>query len=144
MLQTLVNLAYQKEERFVKKLIEDKGMELILDAMEHYNKAKNLQNTETAIDALTLTCHSPLALDYLEKKENKAADTLVDILRQKLGSNIVYKTLRCLTNFVQSKKLEEKILKKDAPRAAVDLFKDFQDDHKNIFQALKFLHVLVK
>lgn len=49
--------------------------------MEYYNNEKNNKNTETAIDALTLVCHSPLTLEYLEKKENKAIDILVDILR---------------------------------------------------------------
>lgn len=44
----------------------------------------------------------------------------------------------------QSKKLEEKILKKDAQRAAADIFKEYRDDHKNIFQAVKFIAMLVK
>lgn len=98
----------------MKKIIDDKGIELILNAMEFYNNKKHEKNTETAVDALTLVCHSPLTLEYLEKKENKAVDILVDILRQKLGSNLVYKSLRCLTNLAGSKLIEQKILKKEA------------------------------
>lgn len=81
MLSNLVNLSYQPKEHLVKKIIKDKGVELILNAMEYYNTEKNNKNTETAIDALTLVCHSPLTLEYLEKKDNKAIDILVDILR---------------------------------------------------------------
>lgn len=82
MLQTLTNLSYQPDEKLKKKIIDEKGIELILDAMEYYNDEKNAQNTEIAIDALTLVCHSPLALTYLENKQNRAVDILVDILRQ--------------------------------------------------------------
>ena len=81
MLATVVNLSYDPQEKFVKKIIKDKGIELILDAMEFYNEQKNEQNTETSIDSLALICNSPLALEYLEKKKNKAVDILVDILR---------------------------------------------------------------
>jgi|JI61114C2RNA_FD_contig_101_256629_length_8466_multi_3_in_0_out_0_4 hypothetical protein len=37
MLQTLVNLCYEPREDFIHKIIKDKGIELILNAMEHYN-----------------------------------------------------------------------------------------------------------
>jgi hypothetical protein len=57
-----VNLCYEPREDFVTKIIKDKGIELILDAMQHYHNLKNAENTEKAIDALTLVCHSPQSL----------------------------------------------------------------------------------
>lgn len=57
-----MNLCYEPREDFVTKIIKDKGIELILDAMQHYHNLKNAENTEKAIDALTLVCHSPQSL----------------------------------------------------------------------------------
>lgn len=139
-----MNLSYEPNQKFAQKIVDDKGVELVLDALEFYHNKKEEANTETAIDALTMLTHSPLVLKHIEKKDNKSVDILVDILRQKLSSNLVYKSLRCLTNFAQSEKIEKKILKKDAAREAANLFKDFKDDHKNIYQAVKFLSVLIK
>lgn len=65
-------------------------------------------------------------------------------MRQQPDSKIVYKALRCLTKFVENKNLAQVFMGKGGPSSTVNLFQNYQQDLKNIFQALKLIGNLVK
>ena len=144
MLNTLANLTYEPNEENVKKILSDKGLELILDNLGYYTDLKNEVNAEAAIDALTHISNSQSTLKYLEKTKTDCIDILIDILREQLNDNLVYKALRCLTKFCEFKPLSDKLMEKRGHAITVDLFKTYQKDPKILFQSLKFLVNLVK
>lgn len=143
MLCTISNLSYDPKEEFIDKIIKDKGIELILDTLDFYIKKKDEETAEAAIDALTHVSSSKNTLKYLEKTNTNAIDILVDILRQQLNDNLVYKGLRCLTRFCQFKPLSDKFMEKRGHGVTIDLFKPYQKELKIIFQSLKLLTGLV-
>ena len=144
MLNTISNLTYEPNEENVKKILQDKGLELILDNLGYYTNLKNEVNAEAAIDALTHISNSQNTLKYLEKTKTDCIDILIDILREQLNDDLVYKALKCLTKFCEFKPLSDKLIEKRGQAITVDLFKTYAKDPKIIFQSLKFLNSLVK
>ena len=143
MLCTISNISYDPKDEFINKIIKDKGIELILDTLDFYIKKKDEETSEAAIDALTHVSSSINTLQYLEKSNTNAIDVLVDILRQQLNDNLVYKGLRCLTRFCEFRPLSDKFMEKRGHGVTVDLFKPYQKELKIIFQSLKLLTGLV-
>ena len=141
MMATVSNLAYEPKDNILDKIITDKGLELILDTLKFYTEKRDEETTEVCIDALTHVSADPKAVNYLTKTD--AVNLLIDLLRQQLNGNLVYKSLRCLTKFSEHKELGDKIMEKGGHAAAVDIFKPYSNDMKNIFQTLKLLYGLV-
>ena len=140
MMCTVSNLAYDPKEENIKKIIGDKGIELILATLKFYANKRDPETTEICIDALANISAHPLALDYLSK--TNVIDILIDILRQQLNDRLCYKTLRCLTNFCKSDKLSKRFMDKGGHVVTISVLKPFRDDNKNVFQALKLLNIL--
>lgn len=51
--------------------------------MEYFNNVESPQNTLVGLDALTHLGNKKELRDYLDTKQNKTAQILVDILRQR-------------------------------------------------------------
>lgn len=140
MMATVSNLAYDPKAKNLEKIIQDKGLDLIVDALKFYHDKKDVETTEVSIDALTHISVDPKVVDYLTKTD--VTDILTDMLRQQMNDNLVYKSLRCLTKFADHDLLAKRMMDKGTHAAAADLFKPYKDDLKNVFQALKLLTAL--
>ena len=79
MMCTVSNLAYNPKTHLLEKIINDKGLELILDTLDFFAKKNDEETAEVCIDALTHIAAHDKALKYLEK--TSVIDLLVDILR---------------------------------------------------------------
>ena len=140
MMCTMSNLAYEPQDAKVARIIADKGIELIIDALKFYTGKKDLETTEISIDALANVSSHPQSLEYLAK--TNVIDALVDLLRETMNDRLCYKSLRCLTNFSRSDPLSLRFMDKGGHALTVDIVKPFRDDLKNVFQALKLLNLL--
>lgn len=141
MMCTMSNIAYEPQDAKVARIITDKGIELIIEALKYYSVKKDPETTEICIDALANVSSHPQALEYLTK--TNVTDVLVDILREQPNDKLCYKSLRCLTNFCKSDPLSRRFMDKGGHSVTIDIFKPFRNDLKNVFQALKLLNLLL-
>lgn len=137
---TIANMAYEQKPEVADKIINDKGLELIVDALKHYTDKRDLDTTEVAIDALAHLAGSPKAVKYLEG--TNVVDALIDLVRGQLSDNLTYAALGCLNAFAVHDVFADKIVKKGGPDAAANVYKLYNKDPKNLLQATKLISLL--
>lgn len=76
------NLTYNQNEKQIKKIIGDKGVEFIVDGLKYFSDKEKTEIVDPAIDALTHISSIPDSLNYVEQNKQDSIDVLVDILRQ--------------------------------------------------------------
>jgi hypothetical protein len=140
MMATISNMAYEHRPEVTDKIIADKGLELIVDALKFYTDKRDLETTEVAIDALSHIAANPQAVKYLEG--TNVVDALINLVRGQLSDKLTYAALGCLTSFAVHDVFADKIVQKGGPDAAADIYKAYHDDPKNLLQATKLLNLL--
>lgn len=142
MLSVLSNLTYERNPKVISMIEKQKGLGLILDCIAFYVEKKHAVCLEICLDCLTHMSSSPQTCEILEN--TPIMDLLVDILRQKLHGDLIYKDLRCLTIFADYSNLANRFFDKNGPAVSLDLLRPFAKDPKNVFSILKLNHELMK
>jgi hypothetical protein len=142
MLSVLSNLTYERNPKIIAQIEKQKGLNLILDCIAFYVEIKHAICLEICIDCLTHLSSSPNTCKALES--TPVMDLLVDVLRQKLNGDLIYKDLRCLTIFADYESLADRFIDKNGPAVSLDILKSFSKDPKNVFSILKLNHELMK
>jgi hypothetical protein len=140
LMATLANMAYEQRPEVTNKIIDDKGLELIVDGLKFYTDKRDLDTTEVAIDALAHIATNPRAVKYLEG--TNVADALIDLVRGQLSDNLTYAALGCLTAFAAHDTFADKIMKKGGPDVAADVYRLYNKDPKNLLQTTKLISLL--
>jgi hypothetical protein len=140
LMASLANMAYDGRPDTVDRIIADKGLDLIVDALQFYTGKKEPETTECAIDALTFMAVNPKAVKGLE--DSQVVDGLVDLVRSQLTDKLVFASLGCLSSFAAHDVFADKIFRKGGQDAAADVFRLYRNDPKNLVQATKLIDVL--
>lgn len=141
MMCTVSNLAFEPQDGRISKMIEDKGIELIIESLSYHAQKRDPDTTEICIDSLAHASNSSKSLAYLNK--TAAIEALVDLLRQQINDRLCYKALRCLTNFCNDPSLADRFMEKGGYKAVVDALPVYRADLKNIYQSIKMLNFLI-
>jgi hypothetical protein len=142
MLSVISNLTYERDPPVINMIHQQKGLDLIVDCVDFFNKQKNALCLEICLDCLTHLSSSSEICRALE--QTTIMDLLIDILRHKLNGNLIYKDLRCLIIFIDYEGLASKFVDKQGPALSLDLLSTFHEDPKNVFSILKLNHELMK
>lgn len=140
MVATIGNMSYEKKPEVTNKIIDDKGLELIIDALKFYTDKRDLDTTEVTINALAHLATNPQAIKYLEN--TTVADALIDLTRSQLSDKLCYTAMGCLCSLANHEVFADRIFKKGGQDAAADIYKIYQSDPKNLLQATKLLSIL--
>jgi hypothetical protein len=142
MLSVLSNLTYERSPKVIKTIEKQNGLKLVLDCTAHYVEKKHAECLEICLDCLTHMSSSPNTCRDLET--TPIMDLLVDILRQKLNGDLIYKDLRCLIIFADYKNLAERFMEKNGPAVSLDILRSFTDDPKNVYSILRLNREITK
>lgn len=142
MLSVMSNLTYERNPKVIKTIEKQNGLKLILDCIAFYVEQKNALCLEICLDCLTHMSSSPNTCEDLES--TPIMDLLVDILRQKLNGDLIYKDLRCLIIFADYENLAKRFIDKNGPAVSLDILRAFADDPKNVYSILRLNREITK
>jgi len=144
MLCTVSNISYEPKDKFIQKIVDDKGLEYLLGALDHYREENDIETCEASIDALTHVSSNKISRKYLLENDTTIIDTLVDMCRQRLNDTLVFKSVRCLSKFIESLSLSNRFLEKRGHEIVIDNFKIYRENQKLIFVSVKLLTKLIE
>jgi hypothetical protein len=137
----LSNMAYMPKKNNLDMIIQDGGVQLMLECLRFAEGKGDDDLVEACIEGMTQISSDDKALGFLEMTDS--LDILMEVIRRQTNDKLVYKGLLCLSQFCRKESYSTKILDKGGHSIAGEVIKSRPKDFKNFLQALKFLKVLV-
>ena len=141
MMCTVANLAFEAKEDRVDRIINDKGLDLIVDSLEYHTRIRDTDTSEICIDALSHLSRHPRSLPYLGG--TNVMEAIVDLLRQQVNDRLCYKSLRALTGLCANNALSARFMDKGGYKVAVNIVPTYRNDLKCVYQSARLMNVLL-
>ena len=137
---TLSNMAYMPKKNNLDMLIQDGGVQLMLECLIYAESVGDDELVEACIEGMTQISSDDRALSFLEM--TNSLDVLLEVIRRQTNDKLIYKGLLCLSQFSRKESYSAKVLDKGGHSIAAEIIRTRPKDLKNLMQALKFLKVL--
>lgn len=138
---TMSNMAYMPKQLNLDMIVEDKGIDLILDGISFAEEKHDEELIEACFDALTQMISDTKAIEQL--KTSNAVDKVVDTIRQQTNDLLIYKGLMCLNQMTKYEYFAKKILDKGGHAVAAEIIRLHPNDLKNVLQSLKLIKNMI-
>ena len=142
MLSVVGNLGFEFNPPVLKKIIEEKAIDLIADAVTHFNGLNDVETLLCAIDALGTIAHNKEICKIISDYE--IVPPVVKMLKgQDWNHDLVYKTTRCLYRICVDEKIKEQAILKKAHEVTADIIDKYFHVDKVLFNALRLMNTLI-
>lgn len=142
MLGVVGNLGYEYNPEILKKIIEQGAINLVANAITHFNSLDDVETSLCAIDTLGTIAHNKQICKIIS--EYKIVPPVVKLLKgQDWNSELVYKTTRCLYRICVDETLRNDAIDKKAHEVGADIIDKYFGEDRVLFNALRLMNTLI-
>jgi hypothetical protein len=138
---TMSNMAFMPNKQNFDMILNDGGIQLILDCFVFAESQNDTDLIEACTDALIQMSLEDKALSFLEL--TNSLDLVMSVLRKQANDRLIYKGLMCLNQYSRKDSFANKILEKGGHSIAAEIVKSNPKDYKNFLQSVKLLKSLI-
>ena len=142
MLGVVGNVGYEFNPTVLKQICDQGAIQLVAEAVHHFNKSNDVETLLCAIDTLGTIAHNKQICKIISDYE--IVEPVTKMLKgQDWNEDLVYKTTRCLYRICVDDKLREDAIICKAHEVCAEIIDKYFTQDKVLFNALRLMNTLI-